>query len=260
MFSFLRFLGKYIPWAILVTGVSSFAFIMVVKQPWFSDFDAQVLIHKYSQEEIDHFASFAFQKDRITKWEEDIFVKMDSLALEDQTIIKATSDCIKRLNQMTEEIEIRFSDEPSNLWIRKVDSIDYLIRGRTSRMINLFRIPYPSLDESEILLMTKNKLTGTMSEEDVYALICHEFAHSLGFNHNFDLFNESKWTYKSWFNGATKTWNDTICAMIQDFQDFPTLDKSAIRIMYDSDVGIKPGLSKKKFYRKIQEAKLIEAL
>lgn len=260
MLRFLKFLGKYIPWAVLVMGVSSFAFVMLMKQPWFSDFNARALIHKYSQEEIDHFASFAFRNNRLAKWEEDIYVKMDSQSLEDQNIYKATSDCIKRLNEMVEEIEISFSNEPSNLWIKKVDSIKHTTRGRTSRMINLLRIPYPSINESKILLMTENKLTGTMAEEDVYALICHEFAHALGFNHNFDLFNESKWTYKSWFNGATKTWNDTICDMVQDFQDFPGLDKSAIRIMYDRDVRIKPGLSKVKFYRKIQEAKQMEAL
>lgn len=253
---FLKFLARYIPVVILAVGASSFAYVLTVSQPWFSNFDALALLDKYSQDEIDHFALFAFQgHDRLAKWEEDILVNIDIQASQDQNIYKATSDCINELNNLMQEVEIRVSGDHSNVQITKVDSIEYMTKGTTYNRINLFRIPFPSFHESEILLMTENKLTGTMSDEDVYALICHEFSHLLGFKHNKELLKESNWTYKSWFNGSTKTWNDTLCDMVQDFQNFPDLDKSAIRIMYDREVGIQPGMTKEKKFHKIDEAR-----
>ena len=39
------------------------------------------------------------------------------------------------------------------------------------------------------------------------------------------------------------------------FNKYTGLDSSAIRIMYDADVAIDPGMTKEKFYRKIEKAK-----
>lgn len=148
---FLKFFVRYIPVVILATGASSFAYVITISQPWFSDFDAHALVDKYSQDEIDHFASFAFQQyDRLAKWEKDIYVEIDINTSPDQNIHTVASNCINELNNLMQEVEIKISDNHPNVRITKVDSIKHLTRGTTARRINLFHIPFPSVYKSEI--------------------------------------------------------------------------------------------------------------
>src|SRR5690606_17280108 len=108
------------------------------------------------------------------------------------------------------------------------------------------RVPW-SIKSGEIVITT-------VENDLLNSTIYHEFGHLLGFNHNQDLYRDSDWTYKSLFNQSTTTYVDSLWDFVPDFTEFSDLDKAAIRIMYDKDVGIEPGLTKKKFFRLIEKA------
>lgn len=241
---------------ILALGISFYGFVFLRKQSWFSDFNALSLLRKYSREEIDHFASFAFQaNNRLGKWKEDIYIKIDIQRSKDSIISTATFDCVTVLNELVEEIKIKVSDENFNVKVFRVDSLKLAV-GMTIRKLYFFTIPYPAFKKSEIKIVTVNPQSmRTRSDEEIISTINHEFTHLLGFHHNWELYEKSGWTYKSLFNKPTKSYNDSIGQSKVDHVTFSKLDKAAIRIMYDADVGIDPGLTREKFYQKIEEAK-----
>lgn len=118
--------------------------------------------------------------------------------------------------------------------------------GYAPTKVATFRIPYPTIKSGEIEVYV-----GKRNSKEIKSTIYHEFTHILGFHHN------TKIDYQSLFNPSPMTLLKDSAGgkLAPTFDNFSNLDKAAIRIMYDSDVAIDPGLTREKFYRKIEEAK-----
>jgi len=84
-----------------------------------------------------------------------------------------------------------------------------------------------------------------------------EISESLYFSTSyiFVYLRHAKTRYKSLFNQSTTTYVDSLWDFVPDFTEYSDLDKAAIRIMYDREVAIDPGLTRQKFDRMIAQAK-----
>jgi len=241
----------------ITLGVFAVLFVshfFIKKRTWFSSFDAQYLVSKYTQKEIEHFSNFAFQNWRIVKWRENPRIKLLSNSqtryYTDRDVFELVKACIQKSNRLLEEIQIYVDDQDINVVLTLKDSIHYNVRGRAPTYVSSIMIPYPTVIGGEVQVVVGNRKL-----DEINSTVFHEFSHLLGFHHNLELFEESEWTYKSLFNPPTKTFIDSLDRLVEDFTEYSDLDKAAIRIMYDKDVGIDPGLTKEKFFRMIEKAK-----
>lgn len=223
--------------------------LFIRKQDWFSNLNAQGLINKYSPEEIDHFANFAFQGGVLRKWKMNIIYKNDAKASQSTSATNSIFKCVKELNSLVDEIKIVEDAYNNNVTIHFRNKMESKV-GSTFRKISTFKIPYPTIKGGVINILVKER-----KSEAINSTVYHEFSHLLGFDHNLKIYQDSNWKYKSLFNGPTKTFVDSLDTIVEDFKEFSALDKAAIRIMYDADVAIDPGMTKEKFYRKIEEAR-----
>ncbi len=146
-----------------------------------------------------------------------------------------------------DEIKIKVDDDSDefNCKILFVDTL-YLKSGTTIIGKNKLLLPYPTISIGKIEVATQIK-----TRDEINSTMYHEFTHLIGFHHYQPI------AYQSLFNPGQRKLvgippNET---WVPSFTDFSSLDKAAIRIMYDADVAIDPGMTKKKFYRKIEEAR-----
>lgn len=206
------------------------------------------LLEKYTEEEIDHFSYFAFQDGAAMRWCKDIRLNVSHDENISDEILNHMHDCINQINELAELITIKLVDSNHNVCLTFVDSLIPGKKGFTRRYFDEdVRLPW-SIDSAVLVI-------STVENDHLNSTIYHEFGHLLGFNHNQDLNRESGWTYKSLFNQSSTTYVDSLWDFVPDFTEFSDLDKAAIRIMYDKDVGIDPGLTKRKFFRMIEKAK-----
>lgn len=211
--------------------------------PWFSNFNACQLLSKYTSEEIDHFAKFALSEGKLKKWRKDIRIKVCQYdGREDLNVLMNKG--VDLVNLLLEEIEIIKDTAYYNLEVVFHDSTVLNRLGYAPTKESVFRIPYPTIKSGRMEVYS--------GDPDVLnSIIYHEFSHILGFHHNFLV------DYQSVFNSTPKK---LVVAeegekMVPSFENYSELDKAAIRIMYDKDVGIDPGLTKRKFFRMIKKAK-----
>lgn len=228
-------------------ALSVFSFFFIRGKPWFSHFNAHALLEKYSEEEINHFANFAFQNERLLKWQKNISVRIQGDDSIDTETIQFVKQCISKLDTILEEVHISFENKDNNVIVLFPDSLNSM-SGYTFIKSSIFRIPYPSIEDGTIEIVVKNE-----KSEEINSTVYHEFTHLLGFNHNTNTID-----YQSIFNPSQVTVIEVIHdedLVVPTFQEYIGLDKAAIRIMYDADVAIDPGMTKKKFHRKIEEAR-----
>src|SRR5690606_26086989 len=103
-----------IAWVIMILII---LFSLFSGSSWFSSFEPHHLLRKYSPEEIDHFARFAFQTGEIEKWRDDIRVKIAAYGSKPEFASKISQSCVSILDSLMEEIGIRMVDEDHNLSI-----------------------------------------------------------------------------------------------------------------------------------------------
>jgi len=230
---------------ILIFGISILGFIFFRNQSWFSKFNADALVNKYSQEEIDHFATFAFFEGCIIKWGTNIKISIIPSKGPDSLLYSKVTTCIQELNNLMEEVTIKVvNDNLSNAQFYFVDTL-HSKYGSTLIGAILWVIPYPTLSTGEIKIQQRNR-----SVEEISSTIQHEFTHLLGFHHQSVGYDSSFNPKQSILIGEPPN-----IKWVPIFENYTDLDKAAIRIMYDADVAIDPGVTKEKFYRKIEEAK-----
>lgn len=231
-----------------------YLYVKVKEQPWFSGFDANHLINAYTQEEIDHFSRFAFQDGCVEKWYVDPKVEIINHSIDsryDEDVIEEIIlTCIDTLNSLMTELQIHCTDENSNVKLKLKDSIIRRVNSYSVTSASFYRIPHPASFRGEIEVVLRDR-----ELEGIRSAVYHEFGHLLGFDHNLTLNKSFTWAYKSLFNPPSRTFSDSLDQLVEDYQDYTSLDKAALRIMYDERVGIDPGLTQKKFFRKIEKAK-----
>src|SRR5690606_8079835 len=219
--------------------ISLIVFYILRSFPWFSSFNANVLLKEFTQAEIDHFANFAFQERELNKWRNGINVKILNqnglLAAESEI----TRECISILNSLLEEIDIKLVSDNYNVSMVFLDTMAGNLLGYAPTLNATFRIPYPTIKSGRIEI-----LVGNREIEEFNSTVHHEFSHILGFHHNLLV------DYQSVFNPGPRKFLETDEGdrMVPSFDNYSELGKAAIRIMYDKDVAIDPGLTKMKLF------------
>lgn len=232
-------------------------FIFVMQQSWFSSFDAEHLIKTYNQEEIEHFSRFAFQNGRLRKWYVDPRIEIvnhsPNWKYKGEVVKDVIFDCIDTLNNLMTEIQIHpTTEEDGNVKLSVKCRIFRTGNSYASAYASLFRLPYPSCNRGVIHIEL-----GDDNNEEIRSTVFHEFSQLLGFDYNLTRDKTAMWIYKSLFNPPTSTFVDSLDRLVEDYQDYTAFDKAAIRIMYDREVAIDPGLTRQKFDRMIAQAKKV---
>lgn len=229
-----------------VLVISLILFFILRSFPWFSSFNAKILLTDFTQAEIDHFANFAFQERELKKWRDDIKIKILKQNDRHDEVIGMIMECINVLNSLVEEIDIKLVPDNSNVSMVFLDTMAGDLLGYAPTLNATFRIPYPTIKSGRIEI-----LVGSRKIEEFNSTVYHEFTHILGFHHNLLV------DYQSVFNPGPRKLieNEEGDRMVPSFENYSDLDKAAIRILYDKDVGIDPGLTKRKFFRMIEKAK-----
>lgn len=209
----------------------------------------------YSNESIDLFTDIAFREgDKIRKWENNIYVELDSTSLKDTNCITLTDQVISVLTPLIKPIKICRVKTNGNIVIHaNVENIpegNYL--GYTAT--NHFNLFSESIRKVDIYTL-KNELH----------VLPHEMCHAIGLRHPthkypfYNIMGTNNYIIKEMYNNPSLIKPTKYDLVFDTFADrdryikqniIPLQEREVIKMLYSED--IKVGLKKKYFLSKIK--------